>query len=239
MKRILLSLLLILAPVAEAQTLKGTAALKGTATLKYGTGGGGGSTPTLVTYTKSNASASPSVDTTGANFLVAVIVGNQSLTAPTDSKSNTWTALTEYANSGQGLYVRIFYVANPTVGTGHTFTNTSGNYSFTYVSAWSGMATASPFDAENGQNSVNGTTIQPGSVTPSTTNELFITGFESIAAGTASIDNGFTIQDGDLVGGAPYAWAYKVNSTSTAQNPTWTTTGSSWIVSNMAAFKHQ
>jgi hypothetical protein len=49
---------------------------------------------------------------------------------------------------------RLYYAANPTVGSGHTFSYTgASNFSSIFVAAFSGVATSSPFDKENGATS--------------------------------------------------------------------------------------
>lgn len=135
---------------------------------------------TLITSGKGVGGTAPttgSLDTTGATLLVAVVTYTGTVTGMSDSKGNTWTGLTAYANSG--VTSRIYYVNSntPTVGTGHTFTYTaSGGANVINVMAFSGTA-ANPFDVENGNNSASAATIQPGSVTPSKDDNIVITGF--------------------------------------------------------------
>lgn len=182
-----------------------------------------------------------SLNTTGSNFIVASISYYQPSSATlSDSKSNTWTALTARENSASSA-ARLFYCYNPTVGTGHTFTvSQSTSISSVYISAWSGIA-SSPFDVENGAITTGGTTLATGSVTPSQGSVLLIASENMSAPGasTTSIDNSFTVTDalyvlgGDHYGGA---MAYKILSSVSATNPTWTvnttmTTGAATIAS--------
>src|SRR4051812_9792279 len=72
-----------------------------------------------------NGGTSGAIDTSGANFLVAVVasysVGD---TTVTDSKSNTWTQLTARDEINTTLVRnRIWYAKNATVGSGHTFSD--------------------------------------------------------------------------------------------------------------------
>ncbi|MFM2357274.1 MAG: hypothetical protein RJA61_11 [Candidatus Parcubacteria bacterium] len=178
------------------------------------------------------------IDTTGANLIV-VVVSWYSGAANTlsDSKGNTWTALTAYAagNTQQ----RIYYAYNPTVGSGHTFTATNSSYPSIAVSAWSGAAT-SPYDVENGSSGSGITSKQPGSVTPSENNELIITGLGFDTSNTLSINSGFTISNqlnytvGNYMGGA---MAYLVQTTSAAVNPTWSWSSSMGVSTGIATFK--
>ncbi len=183
-----------------------------------------------------NGGATAGIDTTGADFLVMVVsIFNQTalLANISDSKGNDWEELTNYH---AGLCdVRIFYVINPTVGSGHTFTFTqSGTFPFIAAAAFSGANTSTPFDQETG--AAGGT---PGSITPSEDNELLITTEGDLTGLTPSVDGGFTLAEvqafgsGVNVGGA---LAYLIQTTATAANPTWTAGGGS-TVSAMACFK--
>lgn len=81
----------------------------------------------------------------------------------TDSKSNTWVALTpKRAGGDSNVEAQAFYVlTSPVVGSGHTFTIV-GAFASMIVYAFTQSA-ATTFDAENGT-TVGGTTCQPGSV---------------------------------------------------------------------------
>jgi hypothetical protein len=146
--------------------------------------------------TDQSAVTTSGVDTTGATLLIASVAwvynGTQTLT---DSKSNTWTALNNY-NASPQCQVQLFYVVNPTVGTGHTFTVSGSTiYPAVTVTAWTGQA-ASPVDQQNG-NTASATTIATGSVTPSQGNELLIATTCHNNAYASSIDSQFTISDDD------------------------------------------
>jgi hypothetical protein len=78
-------------------------------------GGSGGTTAAL--------------DTSGANLLILSVswytINTANPSTISDSKGNTWTALTR-RNSPSGHFAhRLWYATNPTVGTGHTFTVTA------------------------------------------------------------------------------------------------------------------
>ena len=116
------------------------------------------------------------------------------------------------------------------MGTGHTFSNTgASNFCSIFVASFSGAATTSPFDQQNGATATGVSTISTGSVTPTNNNELVITqlGFNSAGLPT-SIDNGFT-KTNDVEFGAANNYggsmAYKIQTTATAVNPSWTRTG--------------
>src|SRR5579864_4593369 len=119
--------------------------------------------------------ATPPLNTTGATLLVAVVTvyfGSSVQTTVSDSLGNTWTPLTNY--SGGNANVTIWYAKNPVVGPSQTFSG-SGKTMSIFVSAWSGITNAAPFDLQNGAGTaVVGNTIQPGTITPSGSNELII-----------------------------------------------------------------
>lgn len=180
------------------------------------------------------------IDTTGANLIV-VSVSFYNTTAPalTDSKGNTWTALTA-RTTATNPGVRLFYCYNPTVGSGHTFTATQAvSFPTIGVSAFSGVA-ASPFDQESGASTSGaGTTYQPGSITPSENNCLLVTTVSTNTT-THTINSSFVIggtvdqSGGNHMGGGI---AYKIQTTAGAENPTWSYTASSSRAAAMASFK--
>lgn len=184
------------------------------------------------------------IDTTGADLIIvsAGWFGNVSPFNITDSKGNSWTALTQQTE-GSGVRARLWYVQNPTVGSGHTFTtDMSGGvgYPSIDVTAWSGSV-STPFDVENG-NTGNASTIQPGSITPSVDNCLVVTGlsFDNNSGGAVSIDSGFTIAETVAYESTHHegsALAYKIQTTAGAVNPTWNITTSAPIAATIAAFK--
>lgn len=179
------------------------------------------------------------LDTSGCDLLV-VSVSTYDLSAGraplTDSKGNTWTALT-LRDQPSMTGVRLYYCQNPTVGSWHTFTAELAGQSYptVCVSGWSGSKT-SPFDVENGSN-----TAQPGSITPAEDNELLIAALGFYPEGTISIDSSFTISDqiNYVINSAMGAClAYQVQTTATARNPQFShSTGFTQKATAIAAFK--
>jgi len=189
-----------------------------------------------VRFPSTGGTTSSAIDTTGANLLICLL-SNMVGTTITDSKSNTWTALTLY--SGTGPDIKFLYAKNATTGTGHTFT--TPNWDQAVVAAFSGADTSAPFDQENGQNQGAGITT-PGSITPTANGALVVAGIASINfAGTATVDSSMSIIDqAASVGGNPEgsALAYIVQGTAGAIAPTWTlaaSAGSANIASFLAA----
>ena len=192
-------------------------------------------------------STSSAINTTGASLLIVVASNFSSdLYSPTDSKGNTYTSLTRVASVGNTA--RIWYCANPTVGSGHTFTLTRVNDLAFGISgcaaAFSGVATTSPFDVENGT-ATYGASGVTGSVTPSNDNELILAGVGFWTGGTPavmSINSSMSITDQVVDSNANStsgsALAYFVQGTAAAINPTWTSTVNPTVLNAfIASFK--
>lgn len=183
------------------------------------------------------------IDTSSADLLIAFVSsysgGGTAIPALTDSKGNTWTALTARVDGSVIMRLQTFWCIPTSKGSGHNFSASgSGNmYVSLSVAAFSGSA-ASPYDSENGSIS-SGT---PGTITPSQDNCLVITGIGQQGATTYSINGGFTIPSG-----ASQAWvssqhqgvslAYLIQTSAAAANPAWTATNQNAIVSEIAVFK--
>src|SRR6202012_3907636 len=75
-----------------------------------------------------SGTTSPAITTTGATALVAACSSATSpAPAPTDFNSNSWrSSILNTTNSGIPETVSWYVVASPTVGSGHTFTISSG-----------------------------------------------------------------------------------------------------------------
>lgn len=204
---------------------------------------GGAAGYTLVAHTAAAGLNAPvttaGINTTGANFLVVAMTF---LNAPTltDSKGNTWTGLT--TKTGGAAKTRLFYCANPTVGSGHTFSAADGGVIAAVVSvqAWSG-ANSTPFDVENGATGATISSLASGSVTPSVNNSLLVVGLETDSVSTSvGINSSFTISDstnyapGNNFGGH---MAYFVQGTAGSINPTWSWTTNTNAAAVIASFK--
>jgi hypothetical protein len=184
---------------------------------------------------------SAAIDTTGATILIVNQSGFNSLGTISDSKGNTWTPLTLRTN-GSTLQ-RLYYAVNPTVGSGHTFTVTSGSSGSMQVGAFSGVAIASPLDVEAGTTGTGD--AQAGSVTPAAAGSLVITGLGYTNSGqeVVGIDLGFKIAQLDPVSGPPGsviggALAWLAQGAAAALNPKWyfSASGLTWAADN-AVFK--
>lgn len=206
-------------------------------------GGGGG-----ITYLTSVAQGSTnglgfttaSINTTGASLIVAVICDYVAETATvlTDSQSQTWTILT--TSTGVVTRCRIAYTIPSSTSAMHTFTLTqAGSYPSICVACFSGTHATTPFDVQNGATG-SGTSIQTGSVTPTTDGQLLIAGITGSIAGAVAINSSFV----DLLevtnsGGAHLSCslAYYIQPTAAAINPTWSWSGSDQVATRIASFK--
>lgn len=196
----------------------------------------------LVAHTIAQAvgtQTSSAIDTTSATFLVLSVSCNVEGVV-SDSKSNTWTQLT--VQSGANTFNRIYYVATPIVGSGHTFTVTGAlQFCTMCVAAFKAVKLASPFDQQNGAGGNLSQSLATGSVTPTTPNQLLIA---SCAVGGGAvpptIDTGFTITDaGAFSGGVAEGGglAYLIATAIAATNPTWSCVGGNVETATIATFK--
>ncbi len=158
--------------------------------------------------------------------------------AMSDSCGNTWAASQNALGYGYAYYAPVAGTScgGAGVGTSQTFTltNSSGSMSSLEVAGFANVTAGSPLDTGAGGSGGiqtawhTGSTIQPGSLTPSGPNELVITCTSSNAGGfdwPVTVSTGFTPTDqvqyssGNAYGSA---LAYMVQSTATPVNPTWT-----------------
>lgn len=188
--------------------------------------------------TNNNSVTTSSTDTTGATLIVIACVHEAAgAVAPTDSKGNTWTALTRYKHASCG--VDFYYCVNPTVGSGHTFTlSSTGDFPAIAVVGFSGAA-ASPFDGVNGSN--GGTTsTATGNLTPSENDCLVVTAGGFNSTNTPSVSSPFSSNVTAALGGTANAYgiglAYEIQTTATLRNATWTS-GAGGMAVTIAAFK--
>jgi len=195
---------------------------------------------------ENNDGTTTAIDTTGATLIVVAINWYSGITGVatfTDSKSNTWTPLTQ--QSGEDVATtRLYYAVNPIVGSGHTWTGggENGAYSVIHILAFSGTHASDPFDQESGAVTTGMGTVasfQPGSITPSEANQLFVTSMSATGTGSA-VPAGYTGAAADFSGGVNIGSgiAYKIQSgMAAAENPAWTWSNADSVAGvAMAAF---
>lgn len=204
--------------------------------------GGGGGFSVIANIGDGSPNASPittsAINTTGADLIiVAASNGNAAFPTITDSKSNTWGPRSAYIQGG--IRVALSYTVPSSVGSGHTFT--APGYSTLAVLAVSG-GNATPFDTDTGGNGTPGaSTYQLGAgITPSVNDCIVVTAltaYDDIEP--SSINGGFTITYqvgyGTLTG---LVFAYLIQTSAAAANPTWTGTGTiDEAAATIASFK--
>lgn len=184
------------------------------------------------------------LDTTGANLIVAVVgyFPGGTFTPPiVDSKSNAYTAVTAQVDTGQ-VAAQLFYKISPIVGAGHTFGTSGGSGAFPAICVVALKDTGSTpvVDTSSGAIGSFATPIQPGSITPVVNNEMLVTGATAGVSGTLSIDSGFSIdQQKSFAAGANEACGIShFNQTiAAAINPSWSLTTTAHGAVSMVAFK--
>ncbi len=196
-----------------------------------------------ISVTGFSTSTTATLNTTGASLLVihvSYLAGNPP--AISDSKGNSWTGLTEATTVVSGA-CRLFYVANPTVGTGHTFTFTGTGVSGCLIAAaFSGLRLSpDPFDTDaTAIGGVSATQVAPGPITTSITDQLVVSGFAWNNNNTAAaLNNGFTVTDSiDLLTGTNFggAFGYKIQATITTYSPEWSNGATGRREAAIAAF---
>lgn len=186
------------------------------------------STP-LAHTAKTGALTTDAINTTGANLIV-IVVASDNGTTPTDNKGNTFLLCNDRVQGFSEL--AMFYLYNPAVGSGHTFSQTQ-TYGAIFVAAFSG-AIITPLDLDLDNVTASGTSLATGSGTPSQNNELVVMGINIGGSNsTHSVNGGFTLLDHiDGVNGVNYGGglAYLIQTAAASVNPTY-----SWTTANEAA----
>jgi hypothetical protein len=173
--------------------------------------------------------------TSGDLIVVTVAEATGTTSTVTDSKSNTYTALTtRAAANGQ---TTIYYCQAPTVGSSHTWSFT-GSFTFPSIAmAWFSGSTTTPFDQQNGAG--GSTSLATGSITPTQDNELIIVTMAWPGTQTMSVDSSVILaqnlpqaSNGDGIG-----LGYLIQTSAAAINPTVTLSGSQFLAVAIASFK--
>lgn len=178
------------------------------------------------------------INTTGADLIVAIYGAVSATPAMSDSKGNTWTDLTTY---GSTLTGRISFTRPSSVGGGHTFTATSTGNPCVCVMAFSGSV-ASPLEVENGGNTASGMSQASGSVTPTSTGSLVVTGLiYNVDPNTVGVSAPFTPPTVGIaaVSGVTFGayFTHEIQTSISARNATWTlSTSNSFMTCPIAAF---
>lgn len=204
----------------------------------------------LIVQTTANATAGtpgtgPTVDSSGGTGIYIIenhaFNGVDDTKAPTDSYSNTYVQVAAPVTSGSFCRLSIWYCESPTVGAAHNWT-VSTQYGALSISVHSGTASSSSLDQHSGAATAT-TPAAPGSITPTTANQLVIAGFGEDTIGlsdTISVNGGFstpnTIQ-GTGFAIEPVSLSYLLQTSAAAANPSWTYANSNAAAAVIASFK--
>jgi hypothetical protein len=197
---------------------------------------------TLLTHASGYFDTPISFDSTGADLLVAVFVGYTDVGAQTpDDKGNNWITAIAVDEPGTPNHMKIMYVANPIVGSGHLLNYAGGSSSYTgaAVACSSGSTLTSPLDPSSTSAIGSGTSISPGSITPTMSNELVISAMGARNSSTAPTVSGNGMSIIDAMGNhGTYGWAmgmgYAIQTAAVAVNPAWSLSSSGCVAATVA-----
>lgn len=171
---------------------------------------------------------SNAVDTSGATVVFLGVASSGGVSATftvSDSKGNTWTGLT--LRGSFSAAVRIFYCISPVVGSGHTFSVTSGGGGTRpsiAVLAFNGSAVA--IGTQNGAGGSGGS-VNTGSVTPGSA-PAGIVSFYVVASASAHAVTGGSLLKADSIpttaNNYSLASAWELQASATARAAAWTCT---------------
>lgn len=191
-------------------------------------------TATVVASTNAGTSAAggftPSIDTSGANFIAVNLAyyNSGTLNNFTDSMGNSYTALDKRIDAASGAVQQLFYCENPIVGPDHTFqVNGVTIFAAIQVAAFAldGFHAGSFNEQSGGHNA--GTQITVGPVNQGSMYSLVMAGvaFSDVSLlGPHTSDTDFTIVESTpYVFGAHFGGglAYKFSTVSTSHLITW------------------
>ncbi len=217
--------------------------------VSFGRDTGGSSSPPIVEvfHTEKGCTSATTVTTDPATssgtFLTMSIgfsSGGGTIQDISDNYGNVWIRLPAHA-TGDASHV-LAYAQNAFTGPGHTFTVRSQASIFPSISVvgYNNVLAFDALDQDTGHTG-SGTTIQTGSLTPSSDDCMLVTGFCGTGI-TQSINQGFTVNSSVPSNASPpcvqVASASLVQTSASAQNPTWTTDVSSNLAASIASFKN-
>lgn len=201
-----------------------------------------------LTGTPSGCTASPTttttagINTTGANLLAFCVTDISGGVTVTDSYSNSYTLINSVNNGAADTVYLYVATGSITVGAGHTATVTdpsSTGYPGATFAAFSG-AQASPHDQTGSNYNSSTSSIQPGSITPGVANELLLSCVGPLVLETAlAVSSPFTGTDilNFTSTSEGSGMAYQIQTSATAENPTWSWTTAVPALTTLDSFK--
>lgn len=196
--------------------------------------------------TNSISVSTAATDMTGVDLIVIGVSWynvNDPNPAVSDDSSNAYTLVGSIRTSGD-FSSALYYKQAPTVDNSmvFSFTSTGIIVPSIVVMGFSG-STGTPLDQNTGSVGGSGTTVQPGSITPTQDDELLVSMSTILDAATVTVNLSFDSPPdqvnqvaGDHVG---MAMTYQIQTTATARNPTFTYSASQTanITAGIASFK--
>lgn len=250
MNRFLLSVIITLAPVLNAQQGQML-----TISQKISPVGAIALISHSAKYDSAPGPTTSAINTTGATLEVCIIGGysgawttGSGTTGPiTDSLSNTWNYLTPQADGFGAGQIQIAYSFGVNAGASQTFTLTTTIFQGSIAcSAYSGTFTTSSvftIGKQNGAATLNGipvSSLSTGTVTPAGTGYLYVSGWSQGIANDNSGQANTSLIALDSVSGANSALSdsYLIFSGSSALAETWTQTNAGNEEVVIAVFNH-
>lgn len=192
--------------------------------------------------TDHNTATSATLNSTGATVAFAEVQfqGISGAVSLSDSKSNTpWTKVA-HSDDGSGRSIELWYCNLTSVGSGHTasVTGTGTFPSINWLVCSGGFAT---LDQTNTNFSASASTLNTGSVTPTTDNQILIAGGRVSGGGNSvnSIDSSFTLvsTNANDANNVASGIAALIETAATTKNPTFTFNSADVAVTAIATFK--
>jgi len=187
-----------------------------------------------------NGMTSTALDITGASLIVTATATLSAGPVISDLLGNTYNNLTNQNSSGTNL---CFRYSVPTIFGNNTWTVTAGGgNSSLAVAVFRNTKASSPFDQENGNTNGATSSVQTGSVTPTTDNQVVI--YAATENGGSGADFPLSVDVGTILENVAFtanaqamALAYAVQGTAAATNPTWSWPNLHFGAAVIATFK--
>lgn len=190
--------------------------------------------------TNGNGFTTQSINTLGANLIVAYIADSDATSVLTDSRGNSWLPI---SSLGVSPALSGYYAKNALTSATHTFTVTStGKFPAIVVAAFVGRDVLAPFDVGSAATSGGGTVsnLAAGSITPTQNTDVVVTVEATDVTHIFGVDPPYLITDlATFVFGVSYGigLAFNTQSTPAATNPTWSWLGGAHASVMTDAFK--
>lgn len=165
------------------------------------------------------------IDTTGADIIIVSRADYSNADVGlNDSASNTWVKLIDYQPATSLVYIAVYMAVAPITSASHTFTTPidgNGTFPSIAVAAFTGTKNTAANDQSATASTAAASTLQPGSITPSSGSAL-VYGVAS-SASTSTTITGLTLLDDVAYSGSVHVsitHGYIIQNAAAAINPT-------------------